>query len=421
MNRPADGRLQRLLGGEHLAALRRRLRRRFERAPAETPLDRFRIDRLSAEEHAALAALVGRPQRYAGSLGIDVRAVDLALQQSGIARSLREALERLDGPIADPTGERIRLEALWSAVAGGCGDPGLATLLREPAGLGLLKRLARQDPAAAAELCRRADAVLRRLPANGATRSQLAAELLGDAHALDTGQPVATLVLAVQRRRAAAGRAEEVPVTGPAGEIDSQQMAERIRDIWAAAGVLVNELARPALFLNLPIEGGGEQDRGDPAYTSLRSLLRSPPRWDVAGRAVHVCENPNLVAIAADRLGAGCAPLLCTDGMPGAAQRTLLCQLRRAGARLRYHGDFDWPGLRIANHMLQEHDAQPWRLGAADYLAAVQRAPRERPSLPGKPVAASWDAALTAAMERWGVPVAEEALADELLADLDCR
>ena len=34
--------------------------------------------------------------------------------------------------------------------------------------------------------------------------------------------------------------------------------AERDRDVWAKAGVLVNELARPALFLNLPMRGCGK-------------------------------------------------------------------------------------------------------------------------------------------------------------------
>lgn len=100
---------------------------------------------------------------------------------------------------------------------------------------------------------------------------------------------------------------------------------------------------------------------GEPGYLSLRRLLRSPPAWAVADVTVYVCENPNLMAIAADRVGARCAPLVCTDGMPAAAQRTLLAQLAQAGARLRYHGDFDWAGLRIANHVMRTWEARPWR------------------------------------------------------------
>jgi hypothetical protein len=49
----------------------------------------------------------------------------------------------------------------------------------------------------------------------------------------------------------------------------------------------------------------------------------------------------------------------------------LLSQLAKARAQLCYHGDFDWPGVRIGNHVMREHGAQSWRFGAADYEAAV--------------------------------------------------
>jgi uncharacterized protein (TIGR02679 family) len=421
MSGPADLRLQRLLGGDHLGSLRKRLRRRFERAPLGKPVEHLRISGLSAEEHATLASLLGRPQRFSASLGIDVRLVDTALQQAGIAASLRDALERLDGPIVELAAARSRVQALWSDAIESCSHPDMVGLLRVPAGLGLLKRLARQDPAAAAELCRRAEAVVHRLPAHGITRAQLAADVLGDAHALDDGQGLATLVLAVRRRLTSLTSRDEDAPMGMAGDAEPQQTAERARDIWAAAGVLVNELARPVLFLNLTVKGTQNRSRGEPVYASLRSLLRSPPAWDVSGRAIHVCENPNLVAIAADCLGPECAPLICTDGMPGAAQRCLLSQLALAGAQLRYHGDFDWPGLRIANHVMREHRAQPWRFGAIDYLAAIQIATSRGQPLEGKAVEASWDETLTAAMQQHQMCIAEESLAASLLQDLHDR
>ena len=138
----------------------------------------------------------------------------------------------------------------------------------------------------------------------------------------------------------------------------------------------------------------------------------------MADQAVFVCENPNLVAIAADRLGVRCAPLVCTDGMPGAAQRTLLSQLAQAGARLRYHGDFDWPGVQIANHVMCTWGAHPWRLGALDYEAAAAGAPHARRDLPDAGIVASWDASLAPAMQRLGLAIAEEAVAAPLLGDL---
>ncbi|RUW45386.1 TIGR02679 family protein, partial [Mesorhizobium sp. M1A.F.Ca.ET.072.01.1.1] len=199
MSGQPDVPLQRLLGGDHLASLRRRLRQRFERAPLET-IDHIRIDELGVEEHAALAGLLGRAPRHSKSLRIDVHAVDAALQHAGIASSLRDALEKLDGPIIHLAGTRLRTQTLWTGVIEGCGDSRLASLLRTPTGIGLIKRLARQDPEAAAQLCHRAEEVLRRLPADGITRSQLAADVLGDAHALDNGRGTAALVLAVWRQ-----------------------------------------------------------------------------------------------------------------------------------------------------------------------------------------------------------------------------
>jgi uncharacterized protein (TIGR02679 family) len=418
-----DPRLQRLLGGDHYALLRKRLRRRFERAPLDAAVENFRIGKLTTEEHAALASLLGRPLRYASSLQVDVRLVDTAFRNAGIAASLRDALEQLDGPIANLATTRLALQTMWSDVLGGCTHRELIGLLRAPAGIGLLKRLARQSPPAALQLCRRVEAVLQRLPASGITRSQLAADVLGDAHALDSGQPTATLVLTVWRQVIARtdDNNDDVDIEPMGdGELEPGGGAERDRDVWAKAGVLVNELARPVLFLNLPMRDAGNhsQSPGEPVYASLRSLLRSPPSWDVADRRVYVCENPNLVAIAADHWGSHCAPLVCTDGMPAAAQRCLLSQLAKARAQLCYHGDFDWPGVRIGNHVMREHGAKSWRFGAADYEAAVEGASGLGQALTGKAARALWDEGLMTAMQQHRLSIAEEALAASLLKDL---
>ena len=401
-----DNRLQRLLGGEALAALRQRLRQRYERTAAEAPLQGFRIEKLTPVEHAALAALQGRPSRFVASMQVDTVAIDDALRQAGVADSLRAALEQLDGRIAYRAAEREALQAQWCQLRDACAHAELAALLQIPGGLGLLKRLAGQDPVAAARLLEKAQAVLNRLPAQGVTRSQLAAQELGDAHALDSGYAVATLVLAVLRSSLTQGAPSDLEDAG-FGETSD-------RALWAKAGVLVNELARPALVLNLP----GVATPGEPAYLSLRKLLRSPPEWAVRGRAVFVCENPNLIAIAADHLGACCAPIVCTEGMPAAAQRTVLTQLAQAGAALRYHGDFDWPGIRIGNHVMREHGAQPWRFGAADYLAALGSASRSGRLLRGAESEPSWDAALALAMRTAQQAIDEEMVAGSLMQDL---
>ena len=271
MSEPPETRLQRLLGGDRLAGLRKRLRRRFEHAHPGL-LEHVRIDGLTADEHAVLASLTGRPQRFAASMRIALSLVDASFRDAGIAASLRDALECLDGPILDVAATRLRLRDQWSQVVTSCRDPALSAMLGDSSGLGLLRRLARQDAARAAELCRRAEDVLRRLPAHGITRSQLAAEVLGDAHALDTGRPVSTLVLATRRLLAGSARKESKAVTEQDDDADAPHVADRARELWATAGVLVNELARPALFLNLPVKGIDAAENGDPRYASLRSL-----------------------------------------------------------------------------------------------------------------------------------------------------
>jgi uncharacterized protein (TIGR02679 family) len=390
-------RLQRLLGGDELANLRKRLRRYFELGGESRVLT---LTRLTETERSALAGLLGRPLRLADSMRVDISAVDVVLQRAQLADGLRHAIEILDGPIVNRTAVRAALQDQWDEVRSACELPQLLALLAEPRGMGLLKRLARNDPPTGARLCEFVQRVLRRLPAAGAARSQLAAEVLGDAHALDQGRPVATLVLATLRLH----------------RDDDGQPDENPREIWADCGVLVNELARPALCLNLPAADAGFTP-GEPFYLSLRLLLRTPPRWEVAGRTVFVCENPNVVAIAADALGKACAPLVCTDGMPAAAQRALLKQLAVAGAQLRYHGDFDWPGLGIGNCVMRDYGAQPWRYSLQDYVAAVPAIDAREP-LSGAPVRPEWDAGLAEAMLTQGCAIHEEGAVRVLLADL---
>jgi len=315
---------------------------------------------------------------------------------------------------------------LWAQVLAGCDHPTLRAFVQMPAGLGLLKRLSKGMAQSAAQLCADADSVLKALPTKGIARAQLAANTLGDAHALDNGQPVATLVLAVWREIIApvADADDDAGATSTDSQDESDDRRavfdERTRDIWARAGVLVNELARPALVLNLLARSvpAFADPTGEPTYVSLRFLLRSSPFWEVRGQNVFICENPNFLAIASDKLGTRCAPLVCTDGMPAAAQRTLLTQLAKAGACLRYHGDFDWPGVRIGNHVIRQYDALPWRFRAEDYAAAIQSMPRPGRCLEGPQTAALWDESLAPAMQAHQRAIEEERTAGCLLEDL---
>ncbi|MGN8157945.1 TIGR02679 family protein [Salinisphaera sp. RV14] len=394
---PVDGeRLHRLLGGPELAGLRQRLRKRY--AAAETPVDGFTLGQLTAAERDALTGLLGRRRSNQRSLRLSHDKLDQALRAAELADNLRQALECLDGPIVDTRTARERADRAWAEVFAAPTHAALAETLAERRTQGLLKRLAGRDVDTARRLIAQAEAVLARLPAPGIARARLAADALGDAHGLDAGQPVATLV-----RRT----------------LDGARQFERVRDLWAQYGVLVNELAKPVAVLNLQASGAGVADRlittareaGAPLHLSLRLLARNPPLWR-PGQTVHVCENPEVLAAAADALAADSAPLVCIDGQLSAAPRTLLDQLARAGCDFVYHGDFDWPGLTIANGIMARYGARPWRYRAADYT------PTDGPPLTGEPVEARWDDALAARMKATGVAVHEESQLDRLLADL---
>jgi uncharacterized protein (TIGR02679 family) len=133
---------------------------------------------------------------------------------------------------------------------------------------------------------------------------------------------------------------------------------------------------------------------------------------------VSVCENPVVLAAAAERLGPGGPPLVCTGGQPGAAVVQLLRLLVSAGARVRHHGDFDWGGLSIGNVLHARLPVTPWRFDAATYRRAVPGSGRP---LTGSPVAASWDPELARAMRETGLRVEEELVLDDLISDLRAR
>ncbi|ROO28172.1 TIGR02679 family protein [Salinisphaera orenii] len=397
MPAPDRQRLNRLIGGEALAALRRRLRKRF--AASQAPSDGFTLSNLNAAESRALAGLLGRTPRQRASMRLSHTELDGALADADLADDLRAALECLDGPIADTAAARARICRAWDRVCNQATDPRLARVLTEPAGQGLLKRLAGRDVDAAARLVGQTERVLARLPGAAVARARLAADSLGDAHALDAGRPVATLV----RRALAEG-----------------DVSLRPRELWASQGVLVNELAKPVAVLNLAVDGDDPGTRliamaaaaGEPLHLSLRLLTRRMPAWR-PGQAVFVCENPEVLAAAADALGPNCPPMVSLDGQLSAAPRTLLDQLAMAGAHFYYHGDFDWPGIRIGNHVIARYNGTPWCYAALDYVPGDHGSP-----LAGEPVEAHWDAALAARMQAAGMAVHEESQLDDLIADL---
>ena len=149
---------------------------------------------------------------------------------------------------------------------------------------------------------------------------------------------------------------------------------------------------------------------------TLREILRSPLALD-AGTPIFVCENPGVVAAAADHLGSRTRALVCIDGNPTTAALELLRRARASGATISVRADFDWAGLRIANLLWAQLGGAPWRFCAGDYRRATAVLTETLP-LDGSLVRAAWDPELAPAMRDIGRAVFEEQLLSDLLADL---
>jgi uncharacterized protein (TIGR02679 family) len=239
--------------------------------------------------------------------------------------------------------------------------------------------------------------VVRNLPSPGEPIGRFAARTTGDAHALDDDRQLATLAL----------RAARVLSGLPDGS-----GADWRREVWASVGLMRDELSTTVIALGLTGHPGLEAWLGQPVHLTLRQLVRDPPR--LAALDVFVCENPVVVATAADHLGPSCPPLICTSGQPSAAVTHLLRLIVAARGTLRYHGDFDWGGIRIANVLHDRVPFTPWRFDTASYLAAGEVG---RP-LAGTPVEARWDPVLATTMHLAGRRIDEELVLDDLMSDL---
>lgn len=242
---------------------------------------------------------------------------------------------------------------------------------------------------------------LRGEPEAPIARTQLAAELLGDAHALDDDRRLAAVVLR-------AGRALQV-----------SEGASTLREEWERLGVVTDRVSTTCLTLGLaaaepatPVGARLQPYREQHAILHLTWRDLDEGCQFASGQTVLVSENPRVVEAAAELEVRGAA-FVSTGGRPSLLTLEVLARLRSAQARLLYHGDFDWPGLAIANDLVRRVGVEPWRMSADDYLALPARLP-----LGGSRVEASWDGELSAAMDHRGLAVHEEAALPGLLDDL---
>lgn len=417
-----DGeRLRRLLGTPDTAWILERARARLERGHALEGT----ITRPTATdgERVAAARLVGRAVSTGRSASISLARLDEVLRASGAwPAGLASAVVALTGPVADPRLREAEQRA-WDAVtielmAIAELRPELSEWLDGLRARGQLRRVA---PSAdeASTLIAQLRAVVAALPATGEPIARFSARVLDRAHALDAGTRLGGLAVAAAE---VLGRASAVGGTTVAARPGS---AAWRRDVWSAVGVVVDGLSSTVLTLGLPgspVATGTAAAlaqlaaRGQPAVLTLRQLTVDDV-GPVPG-TVFVCENPAVVAAAADALGSSSPPLVCLQGQPSAAAVRLLQQLVAHGASLRYHGDFDWGGVAIARTLAQHVAWRPWRFDADAYETALRLRGDALPGLNGAPQVTPWDPRLAETMHVRGVSVEEEVVLDDLIRDL---
>lgn len=392
------------LRAPELDALWSRVRLRLEAGGCERR-GRIALPPLSSPARLALKSLIGRPV----GKSLDLAVLEAGLARLGVADHLAAALAALGHEVSgEPArrraerAERRAARGLLRATVSGWPEPWASEWIDDVIRAGIFRGQGRAESQA---LLQRVRAVLDHLeqarPAP-ISRTDLAARVLGSAHALDNGTRV----------EAAVARALALRL-GPSDH----------RELWAQAGVHLDLTSAPALTWRLPLAGdrglaqlsAAAVAAGVPLHLSRLALEAHPAAVD-RGARILVVENPRVVEAAAQMRAA--TPVISTNGRPSSTVLLLLSQLIGSGADLPYHGDFDAAGLAICAH-LTGLGLTPWRMDAADYVAALAAADAEGAILsrdPRSPGPTPWDPALQRVFDRERRIVHEERLLPALVS-----
>ncbi|MEV6009146.1 TIGR02679 family protein [Streptomyces sp. NPDC051976] len=381
----------------------------------------LRLTVVNARERNDLSLLLGKPLTGAAvTVRLDV--LDARLRASAAGLGLRQTLEEIGPPLSDRRAARAdvaaRREQVWSSLASSLDTSPLADQEWPRQWYDLLRRTGVPKgvtPEAAVRTLQQAVRVLTTLlgpERSGALgRGELAAMATGSAHGLDDGTWLARLV----QRGVSLAHGTEFP-----GDAAGR------RALWRLVSVTPDEVSSTVLAYGLRPDGEGWRERALRERADHHAETHLTPRdlHDLqlhlpAGTMIHICENPRVVEAAAD---AACIqPLVCTSGSAATVVFTLLDTLAATGCRFAYHGDFDWPGIALANRVIRRYKALPWRMSTADYEHLAARSQAEgipQLALDGDPVNADWDLDLAPAMTALGVALHEEATLDQLVDDL---
>jgi uncharacterized protein (TIGR02679 family) len=411
MKRVANAEVIELLSAPELRRLFAGARRRIEHTASLSAS--FTLVNPDDAERRAVGRLLGTRPPTGRAVRISLERLDAALTTSRFGMGLVEALELAGGPIPDLRAARLaaaeKKEALWRDLAGHPtleARPELTGWLEKLRSSGLASRLAAGQES---QLIATALGIIGSLPRSGDRLNVVAATATGNAHALDRGTPLGAVV---------------VNALAHLGGVHTPSTAAERRTLWASFGVVCDELSCDVLTLGLESVSKSASSplnsmraNGQPMRLTLRHIATDTLTFKPS--TVFVCENPVVVAEAADLLGSSAPPIVCTEGIPNTAALLLLTQMSSSNCRFVFHGDFDWGGVRILNHLRRSlHELiAPWRFGRDDYLQALDRLGAIS-NLESIPADTEWDPSLRETMIDRGLAVFEEQVLDELIRDL---
>jgi uncharacterized protein (TIGR02679 family) len=336
-----------------------------------------RVDGLSSTGRLVLGSLVGT--RVRSMVRLD--AVEAGLMRLGVGATLADSLAALGRPIApEPAARRAdrarvaegRAAARTQAMT--WPEQWASAWIDDVIRSGVLAGRGPSDAAASVTSVRRLiDAIDLAVSDGPISRVDLAAGVIGSAHALDPDTLLDRMMTkALHYRRA-----------GSETAIDDES------DPWEQAGVHRSLVTGAALTWRLPVASGHPlhgavqacSEAGVPFVVTQLAVAALGQGFE-PGSDVLVAENPRVVEYAA-QIDSPQA-VICANGNPSATVLALLDRLAQAGVGLRYHGDFDSAGIDMCARMAAR-GVEPWRMTAEAYLTALDVADAAGLALPLDP------------------------------------
>ncbi|MDR1187864.1 MAG: TIGR02679 domain-containing protein, partial [Bifidobacteriaceae bacterium] len=340
-----DG-LETLLGTADTAWLLGRVRGRLERGDGAggPPLSGRVV--LKAPTHAqsvAIARLLGPPPARGHALSVDLALLERTLRGGLWPAGVADAVVTLTGPVTVRGESAAREARAWAAATDAFAPaveahPSLGPWFARWTSGGGHKRIARAQASRlgrsdtspeelallAGEVLGAAAQVMVALPVPGELRAVFARRILGDAHGLDRGRPVATVVGAA---------------------IQALTRCDDARGAWEAVGIGRSALASTVLCLGIPgvvagVASGvapGSRYPGDPSPTAIASATAVALE---AARSV-----PLALVLTAEQVMSGAIAPVDRDGVVFVCENPSILESAAAALRERERGPWERRGV----------------------------------------------------------------------------